>query len=47
MFAGYDDDKSLREGFDVGWGVLLDMGVDVIQTDWTNLLNMYRNERSG
>lgn len=47
LFAGYDDDKSLREGFDVVWGVLLDMGVDVIQTDWTNLLNMYRNERSG
>lgn len=45
LCAGFDDDKSLIEGFDKGWGVLLDMGFNVIQTDWTHLLSTFRDER--
>lgn len=32
--AGYDDLKSLEGGGDRGWGVLVEKGVDIIQTDW-------------
>lgn len=45
MTAGHDDDRSIKEGFDKGWGVLLDKGVDVIQTDWPELLSRYRDGR--
>ena len=45
MTAGYDDDRSVKEGFDQGWGVLLDKGTDVIQTDWPELLSRYRDSR--
>lgn len=43
--AGYDDDRSIKEGFDKGWGVLLRKGTDVIQTDWPELLSRYRDSR--
>lgn len=45
MTAGHDDDCSIKEGFDKGWGVLLDKGADVIQTDWPELLSRYRDGR--
>ncbi len=32
--AGYDDLKSLAGGGAAGWGVLVEKGVDIIQTDW-------------
>lgn len=38
-------DRSVKEGFDQGWGVLLDKGTDVIQTDWPELLSRYRDSR--
>lgn len=43
LSAGYDDDRSIKEGFDRGWGVLLRKNVDIIQTDWPALLSGYRN----
>lgn len=43
--AGHDDDCSIKEGFDKGWGVLIDKGIDVIQTDWPELLSHYRDSR--
>lgn len=43
--AGHDDDRSIKEGFDEGWGVLIDKGIDVIQTDWPGLLSRYRDSR--
>ena len=43
--AGHDDDCSIKEGFDRGWGVLIDKGIDVIQTDWPELLSRYRDSR--
>lgn len=43
--AFYDDDTSVLEDPDQGWGKLIDMGFDVILTDWTFLLNQYINTR--
>lgn len=43
LSAGYDDDRSIKEGFDRGWGVLLRKNVDIIQTDWPALLSGYRD----
>ena len=39
--AGYDDLKSLRYGGDHGWGVLINRGVNIIQTDWPYELKQY------
>lgn len=39
------DDKSIIEGYDKGWGKLMDMGFDIIQTDWPSLLKEYRQNR--
>ena len=43
LCAGYDDDRSIREGFDKGWGELIHKNTDIIQTDWPALLACYRN----
>ena len=39
--AGLTDDTSITEGSGNGWGKLIDMGFDIIQTDWTGLLKSY------
>ncbi|MCG8502055.1 MAG: glycerophosphodiester phosphodiesterase family protein [Firmicutes bacterium] len=39
------DDVSIIEGYDKGWGKLMDMGFDIIQTDWPALLKKYRKKR--
>jgi glycerophosphoryl diester phosphodiesterase len=43
--AGCTDNVSIEKGFDQGWGKLLDLGFDVIQTDWPELLVRYREQR--
>ena len=43
LCAGYEDDRSIAQGFDQGWGVLVRKGADIIQTDWPELLLQYRN----
>lgn len=43
----YNDDVALSEGPDAAWGVLMDRGYNVIQTDWPSLLASYRDERFG
>ena len=43
LCAGYDDDRSVKEGFDKGWGVLINKKTDIIQTDWPALLSRYRD----
>ena len=43
LSAGFDDDRSIAEGFDKGWGVLMRKGFDIIQTDWPELLSRYRD----
>lgn len=42
LYAGYDDSISLLEHPDKGWGMLYEMGVDLIQTDWVPQLDYYR-----
>ncbi|OUQ35304.1 glycerophosphodiester phosphodiesterase family protein [Faecalibacterium sp. An122] len=43
----FDDDKALREGGDAAWGVLMERGYNVIQTDWPSQLANYRNRKLG
>lgn len=43
--AGYDDLKSLRYGGDKGWGVLIDKGVQILQTDWPHEVACYLKEK--
>ena len=47
LYGGLDDDTSIRLGPDAGWGKLFDKGVDVIQTDWIDLLRELRAEKLG
>lgn len=45
LFARLDDDTSLLQHPDAGWGKLFDKNIDVIQTDWPSLLANYRDQR--
>ena len=46
LSANIDDNLSINEGYDNGWGRLIEMGFDIIQTDWPALLyNYIRNQR--
>lgn len=45
LAAGHDDDVSILDSPDKGWGWLIDVGFDIIQTDWTRELSLYLNER--
>lgn len=44
-FQGLDDATSILNGADSGWGLLIDLGADVIQTDWPEMLRAYRRTR--
>ena len=39
--AGHDDNVSITQNPDIGWGWLVDRGFDIIQTDWPMLLRRY------
>ncbi|CAI3488362.1 glycerophosphodiester phosphodiesterase family protein [Enterococcus cecorum] len=41
LSAGYDDNKSIIKGPEYGWGKLVDLGFDIIQTDWPLLLKEF------
>ena len=45
LYGGLDDDTSIWNGPETGWGRLMDKGIDVIQTDWPALVKNYRRER--
>ena len=45
QYIGHDD-VSLLENPDLGWGKLVEMGFDVIQTDWPLPLRIYLEEKS-
>jgi len=47
LFGPLDDDLSIVQGPAAGWGRMMDMGIDVIQTDWPDLVRDYRRERMG
>lgn len=41
LTARYDDNTSIRNGLDAGWGKLLSLGFDILQTDWPSLMKQY------
>ena len=45
LSGGLDDNGAIGEGFDENWGVLLDMGFKILQTDWPALLRNYVNKK--
>ena len=45
LYGGVDDDISVLRDPALGWGRLMDMGIDVIQTDWPAILRDYRGTR--
>ena len=47
LYGGLNDDVSVIESPDKGWGKLMDKKIDVIQTDWPALLYAYREGRCG
>jgi len=47
LYAGMDDNTSIINDPNDGWGKLMDKGFQVILTDWPGLLYKYRLERFG
>lgn len=45
LCAGFDDDVSMINAPDLGWGKLVEMGFDIIQTDWTKHLDEYLKKK--
>ncbi len=45
LSADMDDDISILNNPDEGWGKLFKMGFNVIQTDWPNMLRDYINKK--
>lgn len=45
LSAYLDDNRAIMNGFDTAWGKLIEVGFDVIQTDWPALLKPYIAER--
>lgn len=46
LCGGYDDNKAITENADAAWGVLMERGYNVIQTDWPALLSRYRDNKT-
>ncbi|RYM05198.1 glycerophosphodiester phosphodiesterase family protein [Sporolactobacillus sp. THM7-7] len=46
LTLGYDDDRSLLESEEDGWGKILSLKPDIIQTDWPLHLSYYLKKRS-
>ena len=47
LFAGWDDETSVLGSPDDGWGRLMRLGADIIQTDWPSLLVPFRERQPG
>jgi glycerophosphoryl diester phosphodiesterase len=45
LFAGWDDETSVLGSPHDGWGKLMALGADVIQTDWPGMLVQYRHRQ--
>lgn len=45
LSADLGDNLSIEKGFEYGWGKLIEMGFDIIQTDWVGILNKYLSEK--
>lgn len=44
LFGGLDDDISIIQSPELGWGKLLEKKIDIIQTDWPAILSAYRDQ---
>ncbi|MEK8132605.1 glycerophosphodiester phosphodiesterase family protein [Paenibacillus filicis] len=47
LFGRLDDDTSVKQDPDQGWGKLFDKNIDVIQTDWPALMAAFRERKIG
>ncbi len=45
LSGSFGDNRAIGEGFDESWGALMDMGFEILQTDWPALLKGYLQER--
>ena len=45
LCAGFDDNRAIMEGPEGAWGVLMDRGYNVLQTDWPTQLSQYREQK--
>ena len=45
LSGGLDDNGAIREGFEKNWGKLIDLGFEIIQTDWPALLKGFVSRR--
>jgi len=45
MSAFLDDNNAILNGYEENWGRLIDMGFDIIQTDWPALVNSFLRQR--
>lgn len=45
LSAYLDDNNAIENGYEDNWGTLIDMGFDIIQTDWPGLLSNFIFER--
>lgn len=41
LSAFLDDNHAIAHGYEKSWGKLIEMGFDIVQTDWPALLNQY------
>lgn len=44
LFGELDDDLSILKGPECGWRKIVEKGCNVLQTDWTGLLDQYRQK---
>lgn len=44
LSGGHDDNKSILQNPNDGWGWLIKNGFDIIQTDWPYLLKQYAKQ---
>ncbi len=47
LYARLDDDVSVIQNPDLGWGKLFEKKIDIIQTDWPAILAAYRSRKLG
>ncbi len=46
LSAGWDDNTAIKEGPETSWGHLLDLGFDVLLTDWPAMMRQFITERT-
>lgn len=46
LYGDITDDRAVLESPEANWGVLMDRGIDIIQTDWPVFLKEYRDRRA-